>query len=200
MLGSFLELSVATPQIRESFAFYQRLGFESAIVNDIWSHPYGVLVSDALALGLHAQLTSSPALTFVKADVARLARELDARGIELTSARLGADSFNEIGFADAAGVAVRVLEARTFSPPSSEARGAGPLGRFDLLSMPARDPEAALEFWRALDYSVWDAEEGDWPRQAVAFGHLRGLPSLQLPHALLATPDDCLILLAEAAV
>jgi catechol 2,3-dioxygenase-like lactoylglutathione lyase family enzyme len=173
MLGSFLELGVATPRIQDSFAFYQRLGFGSALVNDIWSHPYGVLVSGALALGLHAALERSPALTFVKPDVAQLGRQLELRGIELTTRRVGFDSFNEIGFDDAAGLAVRVLEARTFSPPADLAAEPGPAGRFERLSIPARDPEAALQFWRELDCLIWEPQDEDWPRPAVAFGSLQ---------------------------
>jgi hypothetical protein len=173
MLGSFLELGVATTQIQESFAFYQRLGFDAAIAGDVLAHPYGVLVDAALALGLHARLEPSPALTFVKPGVAQLARELEQRGIELTLQRLGADSFNELGFDDAAGLAVRVLEARTYSPPSPAAPAARPLGLFDFLSVPARDPDGAAAFWRDLGYPVWDQEDDDWSACSVAFGRLR---------------------------
>lgn len=173
MLGSFLELGVATTQIQESFAFYQRLGFDAAIAGDIWSHPYGVLVDDALVLGLHARLEPSPALTFVKAGVAQLARELQARRIELTLQRLGADSFNEIGFDDTTGLAVRVLEARTFSPPSQRMMAARPLGQFDFLSVPARDPDTAAAFWRDLGYPVWEQQDDDWSDCSVALGRMR---------------------------
>jgi hypothetical protein len=173
MLGSFLEFGVATPQIQESYGFYQRLGFESAIVNDIWSHSYGVLVSGAFAIGLHAHLEVSPALTFVKPDVAQLARQLDLHNIELPRRHLGAERFNEIGFDTAANLAVRVLEARTFSPPSEATGDAGPAGRFEMLSLPARDPETALEFWRALGYLVWDRGDADWPRPAISLGPLQ---------------------------
>jgi catechol 2,3-dioxygenase-like lactoylglutathione lyase family enzyme len=172
MLGSFLEFGVAARDIRESFAFYEQLGFEAAITGDIWSHPYGVLVHGTLALGLHARLATSPALTFVKADVARLARLLEERGIELTLRRLGGESFNEIGFEDASGCAVRVLEARTYSPPPPVDAPGWPLGHFDLLSLPARDPEAALAFWRALDWAV-ASESLPWEREVLGFGRLR---------------------------
>jgi hypothetical protein len=38
-LGRFLEISIATPVIRESLEFYESLGFVQAGVGETWSHP-----------------------------------------------------------------------------------------------------------------------------------------------------------------
>ncbi|MEO7773836.1 MAG: hypothetical protein ABIT36_11370 [Steroidobacteraceae bacterium] len=172
MLGSFLELGVVTTQIRESFTFYEQLGFVPAIAGDIWSHPYGVLVHGGLALGLHANLDTSPALTFVKPGVVQLARELERRGVELQVRRVEADSFNQIAFDAPGGLVVRVLEARTFSPPSTVPLRSAALGRFEQFSIPVRDPAAAAQFWSELGYPA-DVDEEPWPRHSIGFGRMR---------------------------
>ena len=53
MLGRFLELSVATDDIRTSVEFYERLGFTQCVTSDVWPHPYGALTDGRLVIGLH---------------------------------------------------------------------------------------------------------------------------------------------------
>ena len=64
-LGRFLEISIGTPVIRESLAFYESLGFVQAAVGETWSHPYAVVTDGQLFIGLHGRDVPSPSLTFV---------------------------------------------------------------------------------------------------------------------------------------
>jgi catechol 2,3-dioxygenase-like lactoylglutathione lyase family enzyme len=153
MLGQVLEIGLAAPDIRASCEFYERLGFGSAVTGDLWSHHYGVMTCRDLCLGLHGLRRPSPWLVFARADVAALARELDARGLQVTQARLGDDVFNELELRDPAGLVLRVLEARSFSPPAAVPPVTA-LGGFDSLSLPLRDFDAAAAFWQALGVEV----------------------------------------------
>ena len=47
-LGRFLEISLATPVIRESLEFYESLGFVQAATGETWSHPYAVVTDGHL--------------------------------------------------------------------------------------------------------------------------------------------------------
>src|SRR4051794_15086708 len=107
MLGRFHELSVATTDIRESVEFYERLGLTQAATNDTWTHPYGVLTDGRIFLGLHQRSFASPTLTFVRAGVAEIVTDLEARGVELDFRNTGEDVFNEVGFRDPTGQHVR---------------------------------------------------------------------------------------------
>ena len=53
MLGRFLELSVATPDIAASFDFYSRLGFTQADAGEVWPHTYVVVTDGRIHIGLH---------------------------------------------------------------------------------------------------------------------------------------------------
>ena len=103
MLGVFHEISIRTDDILASVEFYESLGFRQCVAGDTWPHPYGVLTDGRIFLGLHQYRFPSPAITFVRQDIARHVPEFTALGIELAFAKTGDDSFNEIGFLDPAG-------------------------------------------------------------------------------------------------
>src|SRR3974390_2813214 len=96
MLGRFLELSVPSARILESWQFYQRLGFTPAIVGEIWPHRYSVVTDGRLALGLHDEGgVRATLLTYVLPELARHLPALEALGIEFDRRQLGDDAFNE---------------------------------------------------------------------------------------------------------
>jgi hypothetical protein len=149
MLGNFLELALVTADTGGAWQRYQRLGFEAASTGDIWSHDYGVVACQGVAIGLHARGAEPLSLVFVRPEVHALHRELADIGVEVEQARLGSDAFNELVLREPGGVALRILEARTFSPPLAlPARTL--LGSFLTLSLPCRDPAAATRFWQSL--------------------------------------------------
>jgi len=165
MLGSVLEVGVATADIGASFAFYQQLGFGSAVVGDIWAHPYGVMTCRGLCLGLHGLRRPTPWLAFAREDVAGLARALGAEGVDVATARLGSDDFHELELRDPSGLALRVLEARSFSPPHA-VPALTLLGQFSQLSLPLADFEAGEAFWDRLG-AVTRREDLPWKQLCV---------------------------------
>jgi hypothetical protein len=159
MPGRALELALATEDIRRSFDFWARLGFGSALTGDAWPWPYGVLTAPRVCLALHETQLPSPQVVLVRPDIAALAPLLEERGVEVSGLRLGAEQFNELQFTDPSGVPVRVLEARTFSPPEAAARCL--LGTFDAVSWPTADPEDVSAFWERLHTDCTPLQD-DW--------------------------------------
>lgn len=151
MLGQFLEVALVTGDTGGDWQQLQGLGFEPAPTGDIWPHPYGVVACAGLAIGLHARGDEPLCLMFVRPDVAGLHRELMARGVRIETAKLGSDAFNELALREPGGMLLRVLEARTYSPPA-DLPGRTRLGHFDAISLPCRDLAAASAFWKALGY------------------------------------------------
>lgn len=149
MLGRFLEVSLVTGDTGGVWQQLQKLGFEPASTGDIWSHAYGVVACEGLAIGLHGQGDEPFSVVFVRPDVAALHRELTALGIEIDCARLGSDAFNELWLRDPDGTALRVLEARSFSPPA-RLPALTAAGSFRWLSLPSGNTDAAIGFWSRL--------------------------------------------------
>ena len=94
----------------------------------------------------------------MRPNVAELHRELQARGLSVETAQLGADVFNQLSLREPTGVALRMLEARSFSPPPvTPSRTL--LGQFHSLSLPAADLERAGTFWRDLGATLTDTQQ-----------------------------------------
>ena len=152
MLGRFLELSVATPDIRASLDFYLELGFSSAQVGDAWPHPYAVVTDGRICIGLHQAAVPAPSLTFVKPDLLKYLDVLEQKNIEFEFRRLGNDVFNEVGWFDPTGQLIRLIEARTFSPSKRPANETSRCGYFLEIAFPAADPESAKNYWEAFGF------------------------------------------------
>jgi catechol 2,3-dioxygenase-like lactoylglutathione lyase family enzyme len=161
LLGRFLEIGIATTDIRASVEFYERLGFTQAHTGDVWMHPYGVLTDGRVCLGLHQTPLQSPLLTFVRPGLAAQLTALERAGVEPLQAALGAEVFNQVSFQDPAGQPVRLLEARTFSPAERSAREPSRCGEFAGLSLPAAHFGPVVDFWQALGFEA--AEEAAAP-------------------------------------
>ncbi len=193
MLGRFLEISMATDDVLASLAFYESLGFVSVPTNEIRAYPYAVITDGRLFLGLHQQLAHSPSLSFVQADLAAHRHRLHAAGIILDHEYLSQDSFNEVTFHDPTGLHVKLLEARTFSPPDIAVTYSSSCGYFAELGIPVKEFDASRTFWESLDFVALDEQTQPFSRQTLTSHHLNlGLHrsrALRHPTLVFEDPD-----------
>lgn len=191
MLGRFLEVSVAAPDVPASLAFYESLGFVQAVTGDARAYPYAVVTDGRLYLGLHGAGIEAPTLTWVHPDLSAHAARLEALGIELESSRLGEDTLHELAFADPSGQRISLLEARTFSPPPRAA--ASRLGYFEEYGIPTTDLEAAARWWEALGFVAFEPVRQPLPKAVAASRDLNvGLYDLDLRQAVLVFSDPAM--------
>jgi len=191
VLGRFLEVSVRAPDVPASLAFYESLGFVQALTGDARPHPYAVVTDGRFCLGLHGAGDDDPTLTWVHPDLAAHAPRLEALGIELEFARLGAEQLHEIAFLDPAGQRVTLLEARTFSPPVAPP-SASRLGYFEEFGIPTPDLERSAAFWDALGLVAFEPERVPFTKVVATGRDLNvGLYDLDLRSPVLAfsAPD-----------
>jgi catechol 2,3-dioxygenase-like lactoylglutathione lyase family enzyme len=167
MLGRFLEISLHTPDIQASLAFYESLGFVQATTGETWTHPYAVVTDGRLFLGLHGRECPPIALTYVQPNLSMHASRLHALGIEFNSEHFDSASFNQASFADPHGLRVNVLEARTFSPPAVEPGFQSTCGYFSELGVPVRDYQLGREFWESLGFVGMEPETEPLPRLSL---------------------------------
>lgn len=195
MLGRFLEISVYAPEILQSISFYEALGFQQATTNETWSHSYAVMTDGHLFIGLHQQAdfsSTSPTLCFVQANLAHYAAQLRKLGIALDREHLGSDTFNELSFRDPNGQHIKLLEARTFSPPDIGATYSSSCGYFVEYGMPVREFSAARSFWEQLGFIAMDEETQPFNRMSLTSNHLNlGLHrSRAIRQSMLVFEDD----------
>ncbi len=169
MLGRFLELGIVTPDTSAAWMELQQLGFAGATAGEIWPHAYGAVACEGVAIGLHEVGKEPRSLFFVQPDVDALRRELLNRFLDIEIEQVGSDVFNEIGLREPGGMLLRVIGARTFSPPP-ELPERTSLGRFRAISLPCADLGEAQGFWERLDKDVQPVSH---PWEGIA---VQGLP------------------------
>lgn len=191
-IGRFLEISVHAPEIRESLAFYEALGFEQALVGEVWSYPYAVVTDGRLYIGLHAQRIREPTLTFVVQDLRSRLDDLEALGIDFHDVQLAPDVFNHATFVDPVGQRVSLIEARTFSPPTLDSHKPTTCGYFAEYGIPARDTDRARAFWESLGFVAMDEQSHPFPRTELTSDHvnLAFYRSRALRHPVLTFEDE----------
>jgi catechol 2,3-dioxygenase-like lactoylglutathione lyase family enzyme len=185
MIGRFHEVSVLAPDLLDSLAFYERLGFVQVTTGEAFSHPYAVVADGRLAIGLHGGgLPSSPVLAFVLPDLRARLAALEDGGSVILERRLGDDVFNEASL-EIAGQPLRLLEARTHSPSPLGPAETSRLGWFEEVGLPVRDLAGAQAEWERLGFVT--AEEGKDPYLHVALTSdslnvaLAAAPALRVP-------------------
>jgi catechol 2,3-dioxygenase-like lactoylglutathione lyase family enzyme len=152
VLGRFLELSLATPDIQASLDFYVKLGFSQAEVGDAWPHPYAVVTDGRIHLGLHQTEIPAPSMTFVKPDLLKQLDALESLGVKFEFRRLGNDVFNEVGWFDPSGHLIRLIEARTFSPSKRRVTETSHCGYFVEIALPTPDREGSKTYWEQFGF------------------------------------------------
>lgn len=178
MFARFLEISLYTPRIEESLAFYEALGLRQLPTLDTWDHPYAVLSDGRLFLGLHGapldahHAAGMPALNFVMPQLADAIAGLQASGLTFDELRLGAESFHHASFGDPGGQRVHLLEARTFSAPLEQAPALSDCGYFSEYALPSTDPQAQGRFWEARGFLPWPEQTQPFARTQFSSDHL----------------------------
>ena len=163
MLGRFLELSLATPDIQASLDFYTKLGFSQAQVGEAWPHPYAVVTDGRICLGLHQAAIPAPSMTFVRPGLLKHLDALEKLGVKFEFRRLGNDVFNEVGWFDPAGQLIRLIEARTFSPSKRIVTDTSRCGYFLEIALPAPDLDASKAYWEQFGFVGIDEREDRLP-------------------------------------
>jgi hypothetical protein len=174
MLGQLLEISIGASPLAESLAGYEALGFSSVPVGDIAAGPYAVVSDGRLSLGLYEDGIDEPMPSFVRPELAAHVRALRRLGVDFERLALAADEFHRAEFLDPIGQRVRLLEARTFSPPpSSVRRTVAACGAFLELSLMTPALDECCRYWQRLGFETLAAPDAppEAPRRSV---QLRG--------------------------
>jgi catechol 2,3-dioxygenase-like lactoylglutathione lyase family enzyme len=163
VLGRFLELSIATPDIRASLDFYGKLGFSAAEVGEAWNHPYAVLTDGRICIGLHQHSSFEPSTTFLKPDLLKHLGSLERLGLKFEFRRLANDVFNEVGWLDPSGHMIRLVEARTFSPIKRKSADTSLCGYFLEIALPAPSRDIAKSHWEQFGFVGMDEPDAMLP-------------------------------------
>lgn len=168
MIGRFIEIALPAHDILRSIGFYEELGFCQLNTGDMWPHAYAVLSDGDVQIGLHDVELPGPLLTFVLPDLATEVNELRSRGLRIESKRTGDDEFNQLVAADLDRHRLRLVEARTCSPPGFNDKTGSLCGRFREIALPVRDVDAASALYHRLGFEELERLESPYPYALLA--------------------------------
>jgi catechol 2,3-dioxygenase-like lactoylglutathione lyase family enzyme len=185
-LGRFLEISLAAADVAESLAFYESLGFVQASVGEAWPHPYAVVTDGRVSLGLHGMEFESPLPTWVAPSLRERLDALVTLGVTVEDARLDDQSLHQALLRDPSGQPLRLLEARTFSPPALSPVHSSALGYFEEFAIATVDLAAASSFWERLGFVAFEPVVEPVPKVVAASRDLNvALLGIDLPAPVL---------------
>jgi hypothetical protein len=185
-LGRFLEISLAAADVAASLAFYESLGFVQASVGEAWPHPYAVVTDGRLSLGLHAADFESPLPTWAAPSLRERLATLANLDVTIDDARLDDVSMHQALLRDPSGQLLRLLEARTFSPPALAPAHSTALGYFEEFAIATTDLTAASAFWERLGFVAFEPVREPFARAVAASRDLNvGLYAIDLPAPVL---------------
>lgn len=152
--GRFHEISITTPNLAASVAFYRDLGFTEVETLPVWPHPYAVVSDGAVTLGLHQYKFPSPSITCVDEQLDAARRHVRDTGLALAFDIADPQRFNEFGFRDPGGTMITVLERATHrglprAAHDREASRPSRCGRFVAFDLPTTNDEVSGNFWGA---------------------------------------------------
>jgi catechol 2,3-dioxygenase-like lactoylglutathione lyase family enzyme len=167
ILGEVTALTITTPDLEKSLAFYQKLGFKELYRAD-WPFPWIQITDGALLIMLRKDDTPYIALTWYVKDIDKVVADLVAKGISFTQKPKSSDMVKRYvfqspdglnislvsmvdGFAQPAGPTMLKMEQSDyFNPDKYVNKVCGMFGEF---AHPVTDLEASLAFWQKLGFT-----------------------------------------------
>ncbi len=115
---------------------------------------------------------------------------LAALGVTIEEVRLDELALNQVVLRDPSGQPLRLLEARTFSPPSLPPAHSSGLGYFEELAIATRDLGVASAFWESVGFVAFEPVLEPLPKVVAASRDLNvGLYAIDLPAPVLVFSD-----------
>ena len=166
-------LTINTPDLEKSLAFYKTLGFKEVMRAD-WPFPWIQIADGVLLIMLRQENEPYMALTYYVQDIDNLISELKSHGIVFTSLPSKSDKLKRAvaespdgfkvsfvatpgGFKQPKGKSMAQLNPEELANPAKYHNKV--LGMFGELAQPVTDLTRSIEFWKALGFenvSVFD--------------------------------------------
>src|SRR5688572_3430179 len=146
-----------------------------------------------LFIGLHQFKFPSPTITYVHPGVAHHVHVIEKLGVDIAWKRVGDDAFNEIGFLDPSGQAVRVQEAPTHFASDRDRGETSLCGDFAEYSLPYSEFEPMRAFWEPLGFVALGETDAPYVRMSMTSDHIdlavHRPRTLDQPMLVFAAPD-----------
>jgi RimJ/RimL family protein N-acetyltransferase len=184
ILGDITALTITTPDLEQSLAYYQRLGFTEVFRAD-WPFPWIQVSDEVLLIMLRKDATPYLALTYYVKQIDAVVADLTKKGIEFVQKAKKTDALKRYliqspdglnislvgmidGFYQPAGPGMLHMQPKDYFKPEKYVNKT--CGMFGELAHPVGDLEQSLEFWKLLGFSAVSKFTTPYPWAIVSDG------------------------------
>ena len=184
ILGDISAITITSPDLEASFAFYQRLGFKEVMRSDV---PFPLIqVSDgALLIMLRKDPTPYLSLTYYVKDLAAVVKDMEQKGVTFSQKPKDKDMIKRYIFQSPDGLNIALV---TFVPGMMAPAGCGMLtmpqqdmfdpekyvnkavGMYGELAHPVADLDKSLVFWASLGFTFVSRQSMPYPWAIISDG------------------------------
>ncbi len=186
ILGETSALTITTPDLEQSLAYYKKLGFSELFRAD-WPFPWIQITDGALLIMLRKEDKPYIALTYYAGEVDKVVAMLDEKGIAFTQRAKETDMLKrylirspdglnislvgmspEMGFKQPPGpTMLNMPQPDFFNPDKYVNKVCGLFGEF---AHPVADLEKAIEFWQLLGFTAVSKFSAPYPWAILSDG------------------------------
>ncbi len=153
-LGENLEIALSVNDLETSLAFYKQLGYSQFSDPFAEPHPWLVLSDGDIHLGLHQYEQPSPALVYFSNQFKQVVDYLRRRDIPLIDKMEMEGQLISVAFRDPNGQHIGVVDLMGAQIPVPPIEHSTHMGKFGEFSIPTRDLQVSLEFWRQFGFEA----------------------------------------------
>lgn len=170
ILGEITALTITSPDLEKSLAYYQKLGFAELFQAD-WPFPWIQITDGALLIMLRKDDKPYIALTYYVNDVDKVVADLDQKGIAFVQRAKDTDMLKrylmrspdglnislvgmptEAGFKQPPGPTMLTMPQQDYFKPEKYVNKV--CGLFGEFAHPVADLEKSIEFWQKLGFNT----------------------------------------------
>ena len=184
ILGEITAFTITSPDLEQSLAYYQKLGFKELYRAD-WPFPWIQITDGVLLIMLRADPKPYIALTYYVKDINGVVADLDKKGIKFTFRAKDADQLKRYVMQSPDGLTislVNIIEGFTqpprpgmltmpqqdyFNPDKYVNKVCGLFGEY---AHPVTDLEKSLEYWALLGFNAISKFTAPYPWAIISDG------------------------------
>lgn len=184
LLGEVNAITITTPDLEKSLAFYQQLGFAEVMRMD-FPFPWIQVTDGALLIMLRKDNTAYLALTYYVSDVDTVVAKLEADGIVFAEKPKPSDAIRKFlirtpdntnislvqimgGYQQPAGPTMLKMPPQDYMKPEKYVNKT--CGMFGELAQPVKDLDASIAYWEKLGFVVLSKMNHGYPWAIVSDG------------------------------
>ena len=170
-LGEKAQLVYNVANLKESIAFYQRLGFE-LLDTPNRNKDWALLSDQALFLLLNEQEDSFTGLSYMSADMPQRVAALEQEGIQFDQSQSSEEGLIQATFFDPNRIGISLVRFNPTGMPDLDLNRETACGVFGEFFVPTDDYEGSVDFWKTIGYKALYTAENPYPHGIFSDGRM----------------------------